>query len=54
MDIRVYMLFTMSFSKYLEANITEASLSDTKTLQDFAEKCNRQWCDSTSLNAHFP
>lgn len=29
------------FSKYLEANITEASLSDTKTLQDFAEKCNR-------------
>ncbi len=29
------------FSKYLEANITEASVSDTKTLQDFAEKCNR-------------
>lgn len=29
------------FSKYLEANITEASLSDTKMLQDFAEKCNR-------------
>ena len=29
------------FSKYLEANITEASVSDTKMLQDFAEKCNR-------------
>ena len=29
------------FSKYLEANITNASLSDTKTLQDLAEKCNR-------------
>lgn len=26
------------FSKYLEANITEASVSDTKMLQDFAEK----------------
>lgn len=29
------------FSKYLEANIAEASVSDTKMLQDFAEKCNR-------------
>lgn len=29
------------FSKYLEANITEASVSDTKMLQDLAEKCNR-------------
>lgn len=29
------------FSKYLEANIIEASISDTKMLQDFAEKCNR-------------
>ncbi len=29
------------FSKYLEANITSASVSDTKMLQDFAEKCNR-------------
>lgn len=29
------------FSKYLEANIVEASVSDTKMLQDFAEKCNR-------------
>ena len=29
------------FSKYLEANITNASLSDTKMLQDLAEKCNR-------------
>lgn len=29
------------FSKYLEANITTATVSDTKMLQDFAEKCNR-------------
>lgn len=29
------------FSKFLEANISEASISDTKMLQDFAEKCNR-------------
>lgn len=29
------------FSKYLEANISNASVSDTKMLQDFAEKCNR-------------
>lgn len=29
------------FSKYLEANIHAASVSDTKMLQDFAEKCNR-------------
>lgn len=29
------------FSKYLEANIKEATVSDTKMLQDFAEKCNR-------------
>lgn len=29
------------FSKFLESNITTASVSDTKMLQDFAEKCNR-------------
>lgn len=29
------------FSKFLEANIKHASVSDTKLLQDFAEKCNR-------------
>lgn len=29
------------FSKYLEANIKSASVSDTKMLQDFAEMCNR-------------
>lgn len=29
------------FSKYLEANIKAASISDIKMLQDFAEKCNR-------------
>ncbi|MDD3588922.1 MAG: hypothetical protein PHO46_01435 [Thermoguttaceae bacterium] len=36
----IYVVYD-EFSKYLEANITEASLSDIKTLQDFAEKCNR-------------
>ncbi|SFO36166.1 hypothetical protein SAMN05216515_1324 [Eubacterium pyruvativorans] len=29
------------FSKFLESNITSATVSDTKMLQDFAEKCNR-------------
>lgn len=29
------------FSKFLETNIKGASVSDTKMLQDFAEKCNR-------------
>lgn len=29
------------FSKYLEASINTASVSDTKMLQDFAEKCTR-------------
>ena len=36
----VYVIYD-EFSKYLEANISEASVSDTKMLQDFAEKCNR-------------
>ena len=36
----VYVVYD-EFSKYLEANIKEASVSDTKMLQDFAEKCNR-------------
>lgn len=36
----IYVVYD-EFSKYLEANITGASLSDTKMLQDFAEKCNR-------------
>ena len=36
------------FSKFLEANITDASVSDTKMLQDFAEKC----CRSGSLQLH--
>lgn len=36
----IYVIYD-EFSKYLEANISEASLSDTKMLQDFAEKCNR-------------
>ena len=36
----VYVVYD-EFSKFLEANISEASVSDTKMLQDFAEKCNR-------------
>lgn len=36
------------FSKYLEANIVDASVSDTKMLQDFAEKC----CRSGALQMH--
>lgn len=36
----IYVVYD-EFSKYLEANITKASISDTKMLQDFAEKCNR-------------
>lgn len=36
----IYVVYD-EFSKYLEANITEASVSDIKMLQDFAEKCSR-------------
>ena len=36
----IYVVYD-EFSKFLEANISEASISDTKMLQDFAEKCNR-------------
>lgn len=36
----IYVIYD-EFSKFLEANITDASVSDTKMLQDFAEKCNR-------------
>lgn len=36
----IYVVYD-EFSKFLEANIQEASVSDTKMLQDFAEKCNR-------------
>ncbi len=36
----IYVVYD-EFSKYLEANISNASVSDTKMLQDFAEKCNR-------------
>lgn len=36
------------FSKFLEANIVNASVSDTKMLQDFAEKC----CRSGALQLH--
>ena len=43
----IYVVYD-EFSKYLEANITTASVSDTKMLQDFAEKCNR----SGSMQMH--
>ena len=36
----IYVVYD-EFSKFLESNITAASVSDTKMLQDFAEKCNR-------------
>ena len=36
----IYVVYD-EFSKFLESNISEASVSDTKMLQDFAEKCNR-------------
>ena len=36
----IYVVYD-EFSKFLESNITTASVSDTKMLQDFAEKCNR-------------
>lgn len=43
----IYVVYD-EFSKFLEANITAASVSDTKMLQDFAEKCNR----SGSIQMH--
>lgn len=43
----IYIIYD-EFSKYLESNITDASLSDTKMLQDLAEKCNR----SADLQMH--
>lgn len=36
----IYIVYD-EFGKYLEANIKDASVSDTKMLQDLAEKCNR-------------
>lgn len=43
----IYVIYD-EFSKYLEANIVDATVSDTKMLQDFAEKC----CRSGSLQMH--
>lgn len=43
----IYVIYD-EFSKFLESNIKEASVSDTKMLQDFAEKCNR----SADLQMH--
>lgn len=36
----VYIIYD-EFSKYLESSISSATVSDTKLLQDFAEKCDR-------------
>lgn len=44
----VYVIYD-EFSKFLEANISEASVSDTKMLQDFAEKCNRSGASQMHL-----
>ena len=44
----VYVIYD-EFSKFLEANISEASVSDTKMLQDFAEKCNRSGTNQMHL-----
>lgn len=43
----IYVVYD-EFSKFLEANIVNASVSDTKMLQDFAEKC----CRSGALQLH--
>lgn len=43
----IYVVYD-EFSKFLEANIVDASVSDTKMLQDFAEKCAR----SAELQLH--
>lgn len=43
----IYVVYD-EFSKFLEANIVDASVSDTKMLQDFAEKC----CRSGDLQLH--
>ena len=43
----IYVVYD-EFSKYLETDIASATVSDTKMLQDFAEKCNR----SGSLQMH--
>lgn len=43
----IYVVYD-EFSKFLEANIVDASVSDTKMLQDFAEKC----CRSGPLQLH--
>lgn len=44
----IYVIYD-EFSKFLESNITAASVSDTKMLQDFAEKCNRSGKDELHL-----
>ena len=43
----IYVVYD-EFSKFLETNIADASISDTKMLQDFAEKC----CRSGNLQLH--
>ncbi len=43
----IYVVYD-EFSKFLESNIVDASVSDTKMLQDFAEKC----CRSGDMQLH--
>lgn len=43
----IYVVYD-EFSKFLESSIIDASISDTKMLQDFAEKC----CRSGALQLH--
>lgn len=44
----VYIIYD-EFSKYLEASIANATISDIKLLQDFAEKCDRSGSKSMHL-----
>jgi len=44
----VYVVYD-EFSKYLESEISSNTISDTKMLQDFAERCNRSGNDQMHL-----
>ena len=44
----IYVVYD-EFSKFLEANIAQTSVSDTKMLQDFAERCNRSGANQLHL-----
>lgn len=44
----IYIIYD-EFSKYLESNITNATISDIKLLQDLAEKCDRSGANQMHL-----